>query len=45
MEFESIINNIVLEKEYAKANYVPIIRKKSAKFLYEFLKENKIKIV
>lgn len=45
MEFESIINNLVLEKEYAKANYVPIIREKSAKFLYNFLKENKFKIV
>ena len=45
MEFESIVNNLVLEKEYAKANYVPIIREKSAKFLYDFLKENKFKRV
>lgn len=45
MEFESIINNLVSEKEFAKANYVPIIREKSARFLYDFLKTNKFKTI
>ena len=45
MEFESILNNLTLEKEYAKVNFVPIIRQKSAKFLYDFIKTNQFKTI
>lgn len=40
MEFEKIIENLENEKCYAIDNYVPIIREKSAKFLYDFVKNN-----
>lgn len=43
MEFDKIIKSLTKEIEYAKENYVPIIRDKSAKFLYDYVKENNIK--
>lgn len=33
------------EREYAKANFVPIIRDKSSKYLYDFVKSNRFKNV
>lgn len=45
MEYEKIIEILKPEYEYAKNNYVPIIRDKSAKFLYDFVKNNNIKSV
>lgn len=45
MEFEKIIENLENEKCYAIDNYVPIIREKSAKFLYDFVKNNGYKNV
>ncbi len=45
MEFEKIINALQDEKCYANQNYVPIIREKSAKFLYDFVQKNKCKNV
>lgn len=41
MEFEKIINLLKEEISFAKDNYVPIIREKSAKYLYDFVKDNK----
>ena len=43
MKFEKIIENLQDEMCYAKENFVPIIRAKSAKFLYAFVKEHKYK--
>lgn len=45
MEFEKIVEVLTDEYDYAKNNYVPIIRDESAKYLYNFVKENKIKNV
>lgn len=45
MEFEQIITNLMDEQYYAKNNYVPIIREKSAKFLYNFVKDTNRKNV
>lgn len=45
MEFEKIIENLQDEKYYAKLNYVPIIRDKSAEFLYDFVQKNNYKNV
>jgi len=45
MDFCEIISKLDNEKEYATKNYVPIIREKSAKFLYDFVKDNGYKNV
>ena len=45
MDFDEIENNLADLKEYARENFIPIIRDKSAKFLYDFVKENKPKAV
>ena len=45
MEFNDIIKKLEKEKAYAKLNYIPIIRDQSAKFLYDFVYENKLKNV
>lgn len=45
MEFEQIITNLIDEQCYAKNNFVPIIREKSAKYLYDFVKNNNRKNV
>lgn len=45
MEYEKIIEILKPEYNYAKVNFIPIIRDNSAKFLYDFVKENKIKRV
>lgn len=45
MNFEKIIDCLSEEKTYAIENYVPIIREESAKFLYDYVKENHFKEV
>ncbi len=45
MEFEKIIESLENEKKYALDNYVPIIREKSARFLYDFVKNSGCKNV
>lgn len=45
MEFEKIIEKLENERYYAKNNFVPIIRDKSAKYLYDFVKNNNFKNV
>lgn len=45
MDFEKILKLLEDEHTYANLNYVPIIRDKSAKFLYDFVKKNNIKKV
>lgn len=45
MKFKEIIENLQDEVCYAKLNYVPIIRDKSAKFLYDFVQKNNYKNV
>ena len=45
MEFNKIIEKLCLESEFAHNNYVPIIRDKSAEFLYNYVKNNSIKTV
>ena len=45
MEFDEIMDKLSMHQSYAKDNYVPIIRPQSAKFLYEFIRENNIKSV
>ncbi len=45
MEFNDIIKKLEKEKAYAKLNYIPIIRDQSAKFLYDFVYENKLKSI
>ena len=45
MEFKQIINKLQDEKLYAKENFIPIIRDKSAEYLYDFIKEHKFKKV
>lgn len=45
MDFEKLQEILADEKYYAKHNFVPIIRDKSAKYLYDFVKENNIKNV
>ena len=38
MEFKELIKKLEDEKEFANQNYVPIIRDKSAEFLYDYVK-------
>ncbi len=45
MEIDKILELLEDEKCYAKDNFVPIIRPKSAKFLHKFIKENNVKTV
>ena len=45
MEFDVLMDKLAEYKKYAKDNYVPIIRPQSARFLYDFVKENNIKNV
>ena len=45
MEYKELMEILTPEREYAKANFVPIIRDKSSKFLYDFVKSNDIKSV
>ena len=39
MEFEKVIELLDTEKLYARTNFVPIIRDKSAEFLYDYVKK------
>lgn len=45
MEYERIIEILKPEYQYAKENFIPIIREQSARFLYDFVKDNNIKRV
>lgn len=45
MDFFELILKLENEKKYAKNNFVPIIRDRSAKFLYDYVKDNNIKTV
>ena len=37
MNYSEILDKLKDERLYAEKNYVPIIREKSAKFLYDFI--------
>lgn len=45
MELNEVLKFLKNEKCYAKDNFVPIIRPKSAEFLYNFIRDNNIKSV
>ena len=45
MEIDKVLESLSEEECYAKENFVPIIRPNSAKYLYNFVKENNIKSV
>lgn len=45
MTFEKIIKILQEEKVYASENFVPIIRDKSAEYLYNFVRDNNIKTI
>jgi len=45
MDFHKLIEKLKDEITFAKENYVPIIRDKSAEFLYNYVKDNNIKTV
>ena len=45
MDINEVLKKLSEEECYAKENFVPIIRPNSAKFLYNFVKENNIKSV
>lgn len=45
MSYDEIFELLENERKYAELNYVPIIREKSAKFLYDFIKENNFKTI
>ncbi len=45
MEYEKIIEKLSELKSYAKDNFVPIIREESAKFLYDYVRNNNIKTI
>lgn len=45
MDFNEIAEILHEEYEYANSHYVPIIRDLSAKFLFDFVRENNIKTV
>lgn len=45
MQFDKLMNLLSEEILYAKENFVPIIRDKSAEFLYNYVKDNNIKNV
>lgn len=43
MEFKDIFDKLADVRLYAKENFVPIIRDESAKYMFEFVKNNNIK--
>lgn len=45
MDYNELMDGLSELKLYAKENYIPIIRDLSAKFLYDFVKDNNIKTV
>jgi len=45
MNFDEMMDKLSSLQSYAKENFVPIIRPVSAKFLFDFVKENKVKKV
>lgn len=45
MDYDKILKLLEDEYRYARENFIPIIRDESAKFLYDFVRENKIKTV
>lgn len=45
MEYQEIIDNLEDERSYAKEHFVPIIRDKSSKYLFDFIRKNNIKSV
>lgn len=45
MQFNELMEKLAFEIEYARENYIPIIRDKSAEYLYNFVKEHNIKSV
>ena len=45
MDFVEVISKLSEEREYAKENFIPIIRDDSAKFLFDFVNKNKFKSI
>lgn len=45
MEYAEIIDKLINNRCYAKDNFVPIIRDKSSKYLFDYVRENNIKSV
>lgn len=45
MEYDQIIEKLEENRCYAKANFVPIIRDKSSKYLFDYVRDNNIKSV
>ena len=45
MEYNKLLEKLSDEIQYAKENFIPIIRKESSKFLYDFVKLHKFKNV
>ena len=45
MDYDKILKLLEDEYCYARENFIPIIRDESAKFLYDFVRRNKIKTV
>lgn len=43
MDFKDIFNKLSDVREYAEENFIPIIRDKSAEFMFNFVKNNNIK--
>lgn len=43
MDFEQVISKLADVKEYAKENFVPIIRDKSAEFMFDYVRKNNFK--
>ena len=40
MEYDEILNKLTDERLYAQENFIPIIRSESAKFLYDYVRDN-----
>jgi predicted O-methyltransferase YrrM len=45
MEYDEILEKLKDETLYAEENFIPIIREKSARFLFDFVKKNRFKKV
>ena len=45
MEYKEIIDNLEDSRNYAKKNYVPIIREESSRYLFDFVRNNNIKSI
>ena len=45
MEFDALMQKLKEEIDYAKNNFIPIIRDESARFLYNYVKDNGIESV